>query len=211
MPSDKLKAAYQRYYAKQGALRALGLIAAYPISGRRMMEIDTWWPEVHWSTEQKGLAFIKDDVDGRGQLVRFVGIVTPESYGSSNCFHRDHRHNKYWTGWYTDPDGYHSDEDGYGLCWGVVVQLTARDRIPRFAAGYRFGGCDGGPTIDFSRIFDDERDRHGNSEGATDCYGAREAARYADDLAKAAAEEEREYREEQREDEDEDEDETYAA
>ena len=207
MPSERLKAAYKRHYAKAQAIAALTgkhLI----VNRRRMMETDIF-PAVCWSAEKRGTAFVKDDVDGPRQLVRFVGIVEPESYGSHNCFVKDHRPGRY-VGWYTDPDGYYY-KDGSGLCWGVVVQLTARDHIPRFAAGYQFGGCDGGPTIDFSRIFEDERDRHGNQEGATDCYGAREAARHADDLARGAAEEEREYQEEQRELEEEDEDEDLEA
>ena len=204
MPSERLKAAYKRHYAKAQAIAALTgkkLI----INRRRMMETDIF-PAVCWSAEKRGTAFVKDDVDGVRQLVRFVGIVEPESYGSHNCFVKDHRPGRY-VGWYTDPDGYYY-KDGSGLCWGVVVQLAGRQGKARFAAGYQFGGCDGGPTIDFSRIFEGPS---GDVGAPVDNDAAREAARYADDLARGAAEEEREYQEEQRELEEEDEDEDLEA
>lgn len=87
-------------------------------------------------------------------------------------------------GWFSDPYG-ESYRDGTGLVWGVVAQLAGRDGAARYVAGYQQGGCDGGPTLDLSRIYeapgeDYESARH-------------EAARAADSMARRAAEQERDY------------------
>lgn len=117
--------------------------------------------------------------------LRFVGRVQVD------CGSRD----GYWdkrgdSGWFTDPYG-DTSRDGAGLCYGVVYQLPGRKGESRFVAGYQFGGCDGGPTLDLGRVY---------AESACDwnCHpnnmeSAHEAARAADSMAQRAAEQEREY------------------
>jgi hypothetical protein len=85
-------------------------------------------------------------------------------------------------GWYTDPDEM-SARDGTGLCWGVVYQLPGRHGRARFVAGYQFGGTDGGPLVDFGKIF----------ESASDWNAARAASYAADSMARTAAEKEKDY------------------
>ena len=115
---------------------------------------------------------------------RFVGYVTPESYGGRDSFRDTQEH-----GWLTDPCG-DVFKDGSGLCTGVVYQLAGSRGESRFVAGYQFGGIDGGPTLDLSEVFS-----FGTADewAATDNPGAREAARRADDMAKDAGERERDY------------------
>jgi hypothetical protein len=190
------------HWSSEAALYMKLLVISVP----RMMQEEIW-PSVSWSEKDKGLAYIARDIGqyDKGHLLRFVGRVIPESYGGHNCFDKDYR-SEHHTGWFTNPDGI-CDKDGYGLVWGVVCQLTGHKHRTRLVAGYQFGGCDGGPTIDFSRIFWGDP---GESCSVVDSDAAREAARYADDMAKRVAEDERIYQEEQREDEDEDEDEDAA-
>lgn len=78
---------------------------------------------------------------------RFVGYVTPESYGGRDSFRDTQEH-----GWLTDPCG-DVFKDGSGLCTGVVYQLAGSRGESRFVAGYQFGGIDGGPTLDLSEVF----------------------------------------------------------
>lgn len=136
---------------------------------------------VSWQPHQPGIAHLeKPESVG----LRFVGRVVPEMRLSHIW---DSRGN---TGWYTDP---HGDvfKDGTGLCYGVVYQLPGRNGESRFVAGYEFGGVDGGPTLDFGRIYAEPR---GDSYiTASDCDAAIDAARAADSMAESAAEDEREY------------------
>lgn len=116
--------------------------------------------------------------------LRYVGRVMPEA---GRCDFWDSRGD---CGWYTDPFG-DVFKDGHGLCFGVVYQLPGRNGESRFVAGYEFGGYDGGPTLDLSRIFTEPRGEYESS--AFELDAARDAGRHADSLAKAAAESEREY------------------
>lgn len=121
--------------------------------------------------------------------LRHVGDVQAESHGGRDCWNKRSERG----GWYTDP---HGDvfKDGYGLCWGVVYQLPGRDGKALFVAGYEFGGCDGGPTLDLRTIYTSDPDEAGPwDRDPRDLTAAREAARQADDMARRAAEEEREY------------------
>lgn len=120
--------------------------------------------------------------------LRLVGRV------QSDCVGR----NGYWdsreeSGWYTDPYG-DTFRDGSGLCYGLVYQLPGRDGKARFVAGYQFGGCDGGPTVDLGAIYEtDTRDHWSGGYDPQEVDGARDAARAADSMAQRAAEDEREY------------------
>lgn len=120
--------------------------------------------------------------------LRHVGDVVAESYGGRDCWNkRDHG------GWYTDPYG-DVFKDGSGLCWGVVYQLPGRNGKARFVAGYEFGGTDGGPTLDLSKVYESDPSESGVYDtDARDLTAARDAARHADALAKYAAKEERDY------------------
>ena len=116
--------------------------------------------------------------------LRYVGRVIPETNrrqiwdSGESC------------GWHTDPSG-DVFKDGSGLCFGVVYQLPGRNGESRFIAGYEFGGVDGGPTLDLKRVFTEGRGDYSASPCELDA--ARDAARAADGLARAAAETEREY------------------
>lgn len=150
-------------------------------------------PAVHYQPEEKPgpwrrevLAFI-DKPEAFG--FRFVGEVYPDGRRGELFNARPDK-----CGYYTDPYG-DSFRDGSGLCWGVVYQLPARDGVSRFVAGYVMGGCDSdNPTLEVSRIFESD-DARGDSwgSGATERDAAREAARYADSMARHAAERERDY------------------
>lgn len=142
-------------------------------------------PAVYWQTDAPGRAYVEDP-DSAG--LRLVGRVMPECGGR----------NGYWDdsetcGWHTDPDGFVA-RDGEGLCWGVVYQLPGRDGYARYVAGYQFGGCDGGSTVDFGDIITEYVGDHTYMYcRPRDTDGAREAARLADAMAQHAAEREREY------------------
>ncbi len=119
--------------------------------------------------------------------LRLVGRVVPESYGG-----RDTWDSRESCGWHTDPFG-DIFRDGTGLCYGLVYQFPARDGRARFVAGYEFGGCDGGPTLDLGRVYEGERGDNCSYDGAPGNPAARDAARSADSMAQRAAEKEREY------------------
>jgi hypothetical protein len=184
--------ATERWHAKLNVAHIL--LHGRPLSGKtkRFMEQTN---RVEGTCRQADGRLYVEDPSSIG--LRFVGKVEAESYGGRNTWAK-----RDTCGWFTDPDGYHSD-DGDGLCWGVVYQLpTARrgkERM-RFVAGYQFGGYDAGPTIDFSRIFTDGS--YGQDRGVQEVLGAREASKHADDMARDAAQSERDYREEQQEEED---------
>lgn len=137
---------------------------------------------VCWQSGKPGLAYVeKPESVG----LRLVGKVEAECGGR----------NGYWSnretcGWYTDPYG-DVFRDGTGLCWGVVYQLSGRNGESRFVAGYQFGGCDGGPTLDLGTIYSEPRGEYDTSPTEQDA--TRDAARSADSMAQHAAEEEREY------------------
>lgn len=120
--------------------------------------------------------------------LRYIGRVVPET--NRQVF--DKRGD---CGWHTDSFG-DVFRDGSGLCFGVVYQLPGRKGESRFVAGYEFGGVDGGPTLDLTRVFTEPRGgdsywvAHGDKD---DIPTLREAARHADALAKGAAETERTY------------------
>lgn len=116
--------------------------------------------------------------------LRLVGRVVPDTERGNIWDSRG------GCGWHTDPSG-GVFKDGSGLCFGVVYQLAGRDGHARFVAGYEFGGVDGGPTLDLAKVFHEFV--RGDETGPQDLAGARQAARHADSLAKAAAETEREY------------------
>lgn len=91
-------------------------------------------------------------------------------------------------GWYDNPHG-ESFRDGSGLCFGVVCQLPGRDGKARYVAGYQFGDCEGGPSLDLSTIYESP------AESSWDTPDSMvEAARAADSMAESAAEKEREYK-----------------
>lgn len=137
-----------------------------------------------WSADQHGLAYVEKPEDFG---FREVGRVVPE-----------YRHGNFWdsrgdSGWLTDPYG-DVFRDGTGLCYGLVFQLTGRNGKARFVAGYQFGGCDGGPTVDLGTIYEeDSRDLWGSDQNPRNMEAARDAARAADSMAQRAAEDEREY------------------
>jgi len=171
--NEKLRKAYQRLEAKRLALDAInGTRTRY---SKRFMERHYYFSDKAAPVEH----------------LRKVGNVSSvaERYGES--FTEGH------TGWYCEPDNT-VYKDGTGLCWGEVWQLPARKGKCRFIAGYRFGGIDGGPSMDFKRIFEDAVATDDDLKNKPAC---RDAARYADGMAELAAEEEREenqrYREEQ--------------
>lgn len=149
---------------------------------------------------QPGRAYI-DNPSAAG--FRFVGRV--------QC---DNRRGEIWdtreeSGWIADAFGDYY-KDGTGLCWGEVWQLPGRNGESRFVAGYRFGGGDGGPTLDLSAIYTEpgrwwEPVRRGATGHITgggywnwednprSMDAATEAARAADHMANKAAEQEREF------------------
>jgi hypothetical protein len=145
------------------------------------------YPSDHYAPACKqsdGLVYVEAERVG----LRHVGNVEAESYGGSDCWARRDS-----CGWYTEPGG-ETFKDGTGLCWGAVYQLPARDGVARFVAGYIMGGSDSdNPTLDLARIFEEKRDRYYGETSAREMQAAREAARYADDMAKRAGEDEREY------------------
>lgn len=130
--------------------------------------------------DQAGMAYV-DKPESVG--LRLVGEVSIEF--RRGPFNRNARE-----GYLTDPYG-DTFKDGTGLAWGVVYQLPGKDGQSRFVAGYQFGGIEGGPTLDLSRIYVEPRADWEIS--ATDCDAATDAARAADSMAQHAAEEEREY------------------
>jgi len=155
----------------------------------RYMEFTGHSPVVYWQAGNTTKGYINMTPHAG---LRFIGKVLPESYGGHRSFDSGD-----WTGWYTNPDGYYSN-DGDGLVWGVVYQVPAKKRWIRCVAGWQLGGYDEGPTIDFSRIFtgpSDYQDVKGSEP-------ARDAARYADDMAREIGEEEREHERKYREEND---------
>lgn len=125
----------------------------------------------------------RDESDG----LRFVGRVSPN-------FRRGVFATPAAEGWLTDPSG-DTSRDGDGLCYGVVYQLPGRKGHARFVAGYQFGGAEGGPTIDLTKVYTCDRcDSRWVYYGDTgDIDACRYAARAADAMAKKAAKSEREY------------------
>lgn len=134
-------------------------------------------PAMHFKLSGKW----REDADG----LRYVGRVSPE-------FRRGPFGGRESEGWLTLPGG-ETYKDGTGLCFGVVYRLPGRKGESRYVAGYQFGGQDGGPSLDLSRVFADERGASYWDGSPPDTKASRAAARHADDLAKAAAEAEREY------------------
>ena len=116
----------------------------------------------------------------QGDGLRYVGRVVPDA-GREWLDTRDS------CGWHTDPYG-DVFRDGSGLCFGVVYQLPGRKGVARFVAGYQFGGVDGGPTLDLSKVYTIRAETE--QEAAAYHSGAVAAA---DSMAKAAGEKERDY------------------
>lgn len=134
--------------------------------------------------------------------LRLVGRVIANCGGRNGIW--DKRDD---SGWFTDPHG-DTFKDGTGLCYGVVYQLPGKDGKARFVAGYQFGGCDGGPMVDFGTVFEEpaaywelvRKEAHGTYGGywnyqdnPREMDAALTAARSADSMARRAAEDEREY------------------
>jgi hypothetical protein len=120
--------------------------------------------------------------------LRLVGRVMADCGGRNGIW--DTRDD---SGWFTDPNA-DVFKDGTGLCYGLVYQLPGRGGKARFVAGYQFGGCDGGPMIDFGTVFEgDTRDHWSGGYNPKEVDAALTAARSADSMANREAEEEREY------------------
>lgn len=177
---SKLKAAFQHYIRKTNG----GARAARWETGRAIVAIEAARADVAKGVTRYPALVRKTYRASESDGLRYVGRVIPEA-GRRDFW--DSRGN---SGWYTDPFG-DVFKDGYGLCFGVVYQLPGRNGESRFVAGYEFGGCDGGPTLDLSRIFTEPRGEYDSSPCELDA--ARDAGLHADSLAKAAAKSEREY------------------
>lgn len=147
-------------------------------------------PAVSWQSNDKPrsserLAYVESPEKAG---LRLVGRVIADCGGRNGYWD-----NRDGSGWHTDPHG-DTFKDGSGLCYGLVYQLPGKGGKARFVAGYQFGGCDGGPMIDFGTVYESDTSDHwsgGYSRDDTD--SALEAARSADSMAQSAAEEEREY------------------
>lgn len=150
-----------------------------------MSATDRPWGGVSWQPERRGIAHI-DQPELRG--FRLVGEVTAET--PYRDLWNNGRNGK--GGWYTDPFG-DVFRDGSGLCYGVVYQLPGHKGEARFVAGYEFGGTDGGPTLDLSRVYAEPAGGDAWNLDARELDAARDAARAADSMAQSAAEDEREY------------------
>lgn len=181
---------YQRRPSMRGyfptATQAIEAARRDVANGTRRYASSPWakqFPAVSWDKEKPGIAYV-DKPERCG--LREVGRVAPEARRSSIWDRRGD------CGWYTDPYG-DVFTDGTGLCYGVVYQLPGRDGKARFVPGYQFGGTDSGPTLDFGDIREDDARGYGYSTNPRDMDSALDAARRADDMAKAAAEAEREY------------------
>lgn len=148
-------------------------------------------PAVSWQSNDKPrssdrLAYVESPEKAG---LRFVGRVMANCGGRNGIW--DTRDD---SGWFTDPNA-DVFKDGTGLCYGLVYQLPGRGGKARFVAGYQFGGCDGGPMIDFGTVFESdsaayEDHSHDGAQGHDDAH---DAARSADHMAKREAEHEREY------------------
>jgi hypothetical protein len=157
-------------------------------AGRARYHDSNVWAAGTHDSERPGLFHVMD-VAATG--LRFVGTVKTEGERRNGPWSRENGKGVPSSGWTTDP---HGDifQDGTGLVWGVVYQLPARDGCARFLAGYQFGGTDAGPTLDLSRVFS-SRSARGDYGTARDHDDACDAAIFADEMAKRAAEQEREH------------------
>lgn len=179
----------ERYHAVSVAQSAI--LGFLHVRAPRMSERPCW-PSVWRDKDKPGIAYANKDA----LPVRWFANVIPESYGRSDGTFWTN--DKNMTGWYADPscDIYN---DGTGLCWGVVYQLTAKQGRARYVAGYQMGGTDDGPVLDLSKIFimkDHNAYNHafyGEEETDPSAY---EAAKWADTLAMRAAEDEQEHQRE---------------
>ena len=126
---------------------------------------------------KRGMAYVQDNEPSG---LRYVGRVQAECGGRNGMWDSHDM-----SGWYSRPDDYDS------TVYGVVYQLPARDGQSRFVAGYKFSENDGGPVLDLGKVYTSESG--GTWGSAQDDDAAQDAARAADSMAKAAAEEEREY------------------
>lgn len=199
MTTDALKAAYRwhRHQYPSGANRDRPLLAHLALivarddvaaNKARYPAPLKPYPAVSWQGDDVQSERL-GRVENTGHAgLRLVGRVETESYGGSRCWNSSADQSV--GGWYADP---YSDvfKDGTGLCWGEVYQLPSRNGQAQFVAGYRFGGTDGGPTIDFGTVY--TSNDHDSYEGAQGMKAAREAAYAADELARIAAEHKREY------------------
>lgn len=176
------------------ATRALALARQDVAGGKTRYASSDIFPAVSWQDEQIGnlpfpqykrrIAHVQTPAKAG---LRLVGRVNAEP-GHRNGYWDKHER----SGWFTYPDGT-TYKDGSGLCYGVVYQLPGRNGKSRFVAGFEFGGVDGGPTLELGRIFESEAPGNSWDVNPCDYEGAREAARYADDMARVAGEKEREY------------------
>jgi hypothetical protein len=116
----------------------------------------------HGGMAKRAIAAARNDVAAK--KLRYPGPIRPRHRISETDGLRsvgrvipDNTRGNIWdsrgdTGWHVNPYG-DVFKDGWGLCFGVVYQLPGRNGQSRFVAGYDFGGCDGGPTIETSRIY----------------------------------------------------------
>lgn len=143
------------------------------------------WGGVSWQPDSRGLAHVENP-ERHG--FRLVGRVESEP-GYRNGYFQT----RGFGGWFTRPDGDYSNRDGDGLAWGVVYMLPGRKGATRFVAGYQFGGTDGGPTLDLSRVYSEAMGGDWGYCAPTDLDASRDAARAANAMAESAAEDERAY------------------
>lgn len=196
MTSKRLSEAYARHYSRVVAEHAL-LYDARVSWYNRMMEADSGLLNVCWQEDgdgkPTGMAYV--NVPESAGL-RYVGRADVESYSGAVTY--PNSNSRGVTGWYTSEDGVFSI-DGDGLVWGVIYQLPGRSGYACCIAGYQIGGLDGGPVLDFSKIYYvDARMLAGK---VVDGEMAK-CSRAADKMAANVAEEEREYKLSQREKED---------
>lgn len=128
--------------------------------------------------DSNGMVYLGDKPENFG--LRLVGRVQADTPRGDIWDKRES------SGWYADC--YQNE-----TCFGLVYQLPARDGQARFVAAYGFSFGEHVPVFDFSRIFTEDARAYGYETSAQDFDAARDAARHADSLASAAAEEEREY------------------
>lgn len=167
-----------------------GKVERYTTSGKPSPAV-AWQPE---NRRGERLAYVENP-EALG--LRFVGEVVGDCGGRNGVWNKGDK-----SGWYTRTDS-SATRSGDGLAWGEVYQLPGRKGECRFVAGFRFGGCDGGPTIDFGTVYSEPAcvmvPSYSNKGAFVACWdenpreteSANTAARVADSMAKAAAEEER--------------------
>lgn len=132
--------------------------------------------------DSNGMIYLGDKPENFG--LRLVGRVQPDA--GRHGIWETRSNMRHASGYYADC--YQSE-----VCYGLVYQLPGRNGQARFVAAYDFSDRDGGLVFDFSQVFTENAHAYGYPTSAQDFDAAIDAARHADSLASAAAEEEREY------------------